>query len=488
MFIRNYVFILVISFVAGCTSVPRDGDFETVKRLVDERIPQQVYWYQGSEEDSRVEESLKKLVSEPLTSGSAVQIALLNNRKLQSEYESLGIAQADLVQAGLLSNPVLFGSIRFPKGGKGGNNVEFEVAKEFLDILLRPARKRLAATEFEKAKLRVANEVMKLAAEVQAAFYEMQARQQLADVQKVAAEAALTSYKLAQRFDEAGNLTPLQLARERSAAAEMTADLLRSDAGLQSARDRINSLLGLIGAEREWELGEKLAGLPESDTDAERAEELALEQRLDLAAADKQTMQLLQALELTRSYRYIGGAQFGVSTEREPDGGRVTGPNFTVELPVFDRRQAEIARLESLLQQSKSRAAALRTNIRNEVHAALNRIKAARKLAEYYRDELVPAREQVVRFTQQEQNYMLSDVFELLFARRQETQAYRGYIEALADYWTARTELARVLGVGLPETAGIASLDPGKPAESTGESASPGNSGTYSSHGDAMQH
>ena len=45
---------------------------------------------------------------------------------------------------------------------------------------------------------------------------------------------------------------------------------------------------------------------------------------------------------------------------------------------------------------------------------------------------------------------MLVDVFELLFARRQATQAYRGYIEGLTEYWMARTELARASGTGLP--------------------------------------
>ncbi len=56
----------------------------------------------------------------------------------------------------------------------------------------------------------------------------------------------------------------------------------------------------------------------------------------------------------------------------------------------------------------------------------------------------------MVKFTQQEQNYMLVDVFELLFVRRQATQAYRGYIEGLTEYWMARTELARASGTGLP--------------------------------------
>jgi len=486
----NYKIILLImmALLAGCTHVPRDGDFSEVKRLVGERISQQVHWYQGGEEDEQVKAALDNLLQKPLTAQSAVQIALLNNRRLQSEYEELGIAQADLVQAGLLSNPVLFASIRFPKGGNGGNNTEFGIAKEFLDVLLRPARKRIAETEFERAKLRVSNAVLDLAAEVQSAFYNVQGNQQRVDIQNVATDAAQASYELAQRFDQAGNISELELAQERSAAADMSAELLRAHTSRQGTRDALNRLLGLTGADRHWSLGHRLPELPESDPDLEQVEEVALNQRLDLAAARKEIAQFSEILGITRSYRWIGGATFGVSSERDPDGGRVTGPNFSVEIPIFDQRQAEIARLESLLEQSKSRCVALEVVIQNDVRAAVNRISAARNLSEYYRDELVPAREQVVKFTQQEQNYMLVDVFELLFARQQEIQTYRGYIDSLAEYWIARADLARVIGVGLPDVGNAPII---KSKEMQGHEAMEIDSkenGAHSNHDDATHH
>ncbi len=90
----NYSVILIFMtlFVTGCTVVPRDGDFNEVESMANQRIPQRVHWYKGGEEDSQVNLSFDNLLQEPLTSGSAVQIALLNNRRLHSEYEDLGIA------------------------------------------------------------------------------------------------------------------------------------------------------------------------------------------------------------------------------------------------------------------------------------------------------------------------------------------------------------------------------------------------------------
>jgi len=48
---------------------------------------------------------------------------------------------------------------------------------------------------------------------------------------------------------------------------------------------------------------------------------------------------------------------------------------------------------------------------------------------------------------------MLEGQFELLLAKRQEYEAYQGYLEAVRDYWLARTDLARAVGTTLPSSA-----------------------------------
>ncbi len=452
-FYNRMCFVLAATALAGCASVPQDADFTGVEQMVSARLTQKVYWFQGGPEDAAVEQALQDLLAEPLTMQASVQVALLGNRRLQAEYEELGIAQADLVQAGLLSNPTLFARVRFPHDG-GRTNNEFGLVQNFLDLLLLPARQRLAAAEFERAKLRVANAVLDLAAEVMTVYYKVLGAVQLVDVLSVANDSAQASYALAQRFEDAGNLSERQLAQERSAAAETFAEFMQARAELQATYNELNRLFGLNGMLHDWTLAEQLPELPATDPDPKVAESVALEHRLDLAEMRREIAQLADALDITRSYRFIGGASVGINSERDTDGTHVTGPSFSVEIPIFDQRQAEIARLESLRKQSEARMAALEAEIRLEVHAALNRITAARTLVEHYRDEVVPAGEQVVKFTQQEQNYMLVDAFELLFAQRQTRAAYRGYIEAVRNYWMSRAELQRVVGGGsLPEIA-----------------------------------
>jgi len=98
----------------GCVSVDPATGFPDVERVVQERTGKRVRWLQGKPEDAEVDQAVRDLLKDPLSVEAAVEIALLSNRTLQATYEELGIAQADLVQAGLLKNPVLFGSARFP--------------------------------------------------------------------------------------------------------------------------------------------------------------------------------------------------------------------------------------------------------------------------------------------------------------------------------------------------------------------------------------
>jgi outer membrane protein, heavy metal efflux system len=101
-------------FLSGCASVPPKGGFDEVQQGAAQRLGQKVQWNQGTEDDQAAAQAVQLLLQRPLTADDAVQIALLNNRRLQAVYEELGIAQANLVQAGLLKNPRFSGSYEPP--------------------------------------------------------------------------------------------------------------------------------------------------------------------------------------------------------------------------------------------------------------------------------------------------------------------------------------------------------------------------------------
>lgn len=92
-------------FLAGCTTVSKDGGFNTVSTTASERLGKDAVLVKTDEDRDAVAKRTHELLSRPLGMDDAVQIVLLNNRGLQASYGELGISEADLVQAGRLPNP-----------------------------------------------------------------------------------------------------------------------------------------------------------------------------------------------------------------------------------------------------------------------------------------------------------------------------------------------------------------------------------------------
>jgi len=434
----------------ACVSVPKQAGYDDVARMVSERTGQKTHWDQGAPEDAEVHRRVTELLAKELTEEGAIQLALLNNRNLQATYEDLGIAQADLVQAGLLRNPSLGFSIRFPEGSVGNVNTELSLVEDFLDLFMLPLRKRLAAEEFEHAKLRLADQVFRLVGEVRQQYYVIQAAQQLVELRRTVLEAAQTSAELAERQRRAGNIGDLEFETERGSYQQAKLDLARDELQLEIQRERFTRLLGLWGSQTEWTVSAKLADIPSSEDGLDHLESLAIARRLDVAAARQEAQVFAQALHVAKTSRFVGAVEVGVSRGVGPEPGiRVIGPTLRLELPLFDRRQGLIRRLEAQLSQSEKRLSALSIDARSEVRAARLALLSQREVVEHYRKVLLPGRERIVALSQQRYNAMLLGVFQLLLAKQAEVEAYRQYIESVRDYWIARAELERAVGGSL---------------------------------------
>lgn len=457
MKVRAGVLLLLVLMLmaSGCASVPRDAGFGDVRTLVSKRNDQRIHWNRGTPEDEEVSHAVDNLLKGELSVEGAVQVALLANPSLQAEYEELGVSQTDLVQAGLLHNPVIFSSVRFPDRPPSGLSLKFETALDFLDILLLPARKRLAEDDFEKVRLRVTGKVQEFASETRRAYYEALGVNQAASVRRLIAEAADASLELARRIHAAGNLSDLGLTRELNQQDRARIALARSEAALREKREHLNRLMGAWGERTSWRLPEKLPDVPEMEISFEGLETLAVSNRYDLAAARKEIEISARALGITLEWRWFLVPEIGATAERETDGQWVAGPSLSLELPIFDQRQARIARGEALLQREIDKITALAINIRSEVRELRDRLIHYRGLAEHYRTTVIPLRERIVDLTQREYNYMLVGAFDLLAAKQQEFDGYEEYIAAVTGYWTARAGLQRAVGGRLPEPAEI---------------------------------
>ncbi|HET8882930.1 MAG TPA: TolC family protein [Solimonas sp.] len=439
---------------AGCSSLPADLGRADVARELSSRgltMP-----------DATARDDVRAWLAVPLSLDRAIQIALLRNPQLRAETARLGFAAADVYEAGRLANPLL-SATWLAAGDEPHAQLTLGIAVNFTDLLFVRARATIADTQFEHARLVVGNAALDLATDVEKAYRRVAAAERQRQLQATLMQAAQTSATFAQRYFAAGNLKRRELALEQAAATQAALDADRAQLAVELARSDFSRVLGLAIDERRWTLAEPLAAPPAQEDAPATLVTLALDNRLDLAAARRHADAVAQRYGLHRKTQWLDGATIGAEREREYDGGAHGGASFGLALPLFDWGRGRRARGEAELRIAEAGIDARRLDVIRDVDAATARVTEARQRVERYRTQLIPAREQVVEQTQRELHYMLVDIFELLAARRQADLAYGGYLDALRDYWLARADLARAIGRRLPGTPDTANADPFTP-------------------------
>lgn len=440
-----FVFVLLV----GCTSIPKDLGRSDVDVLVSERgLPIDA---KTSKERSDLVDSL---TAKPLNADSAIRIALVNNPRLQATYADLGVSAADVYEAGRIRNPIFsFSNLDSNESGEK-NKLTYGLVMSFTDLITLPSRKRFAEGEFAAMKQTVGAEVVNTAAETEAAFYEFVGAKQVAALRAQIAKAGSISLELAKRYYDAGNLTPREIALEHAAASESQLESLEAQAEAYGKRTELATILGLSAANT-WDAPAQLPVPLDQEDDIDELIKLAQQSRLDLAAAHTRTDLLAARLGVTNWTRWLGELDVGIEHERETDGADLTGPTFEWELPIFTQNRDKQLRAKAELQTAIAEVQRLKTEVENGVrlaHAATQNTKAR---VNEYRNQLIPARIEAVERAQEEENFMLIGIFELLETKQDEYDSYQGYLEVVRDYWLARTDLARAVGNTLPSSAHV---------------------------------
>ena len=431
------------TLLVGCTSVPKEAGFGDVRSAVEQRTGQRVQWNRLTGDDRAVGTAVNELLAEGLTEDRAVQVALLNNRNLQATYEDLRVAQADVVQAGLLKNPIFDADVKFVEGGEG-HLIEIAVVQDFLDVFFIPLRKRVATAAFEGAKLRVTGAVVDLVGDVRAAFHTHVAAEQALELHRTVADATEASYEVARRIHDAGNMTDLDFANERALHEQAKLDLARAEATALDTRERLNVLLGLWGRGTTWAVRGRLPDPPANEVATDHIERCAVERNIGLSVARNEIEAAARTLGIRRSMGLLPEAAAGVAAEREPDGEWAVGPAFSYPIPLFDQGQAATSGARSQLERARQEYVATAVEVRSAARAARNRLLAARARADYYRQVMLPLRQEITKQTQLQYNAMLVGAFQLLQAKQDEIETGVEYIDALREYWIARTQIQQI--------------------------------------------
>ena len=430
--------LAVALLLTGCASFSPDGGFDTVRTTTKERIQQEPRWLRTESEADGARAEVRKLLGVPLTADAAVQIALVNNRGLQATYAELGIAEADLVQAGRLRNPgFVFERLQ------RGDSVEIERTFLFdiLGLITMPVRTDIERRRFAATQDRIAAETLQVAADTRNAWVSAVAEQEAAKYMEQVQAAAEAGAELARRMAAVGNLSKLDQAREQVFYADATAQLARTRQGALAARERLTRLMGLWGEDIGFKLPDRLPTLPDKAREAADLEAQALKQRLDVRRTMKEAESIAASLGLTRVTGYVSVLEVGYRHNSETNEERQTGYEIELRLPLFDWGGASSARAEHTYMQAVNRAADVAVQARSEVREAYSAYRTTFDLAKHYRDEVVPLRKRISEENVLRYNGMLISLFDLLADARQQIASVSASIEALRDFWAADSAL-----------------------------------------------
>lgn len=351
-----------------------------------------------------------------VTEDEAIALALWNNAPLQAELTALGLARADVIQAGLLANPQL--TMIFP--------FSFRILEAVANwpieaIWQRPRRVAAAKLEQERVGEMLVSRALDLVRDVRLAYAEYAAAQTRAGIAEeivrerreiaVIINARLRAGDISE-LETSASITDARLAEERTVRFTQDATL---------AQERLRGLLGFGNDDMSLNLiVPPLQLAPQSSqiinvqattafaatppvaataaTESEPLNELikqGLEARPEVkagelaieAAGARAKWERSRILSITAIAKEYGRGANGFEQ----------GPGLLIDLPIFNRNQGNISRAEAEIERAAKQLIAARQRIVTEVREAYLQLTQARAAHQLWRTRVLPPLEQDIR-------------------------------------------------------------------------------------------
>lgn len=484
---------LLLVIVAGCAQVDSRPQIRQAEGLVADRLGYAPDWSVAWDDAAPA-----WTTGAQLSCDEAIRCALRNNRALRADLEVISQAQADLVQAGLLPNPLVNFSVMFPDGGGlamlQGDGAPMWALHELWRI---PKRKSVAAARLQEAILRVADRSIALAAEVTRVYARLQYTQRAIELMRENIALAQQTVEIIQAQQVAGQATQVELNLAHIRARRLQSDLIAVEADYRSLQRDLLLLVGFPEAPDGWTVMpiHELQFEARDPGDEFTLLQLGAEQRLDLQAAGWTLRAAGERIELARreawpelaagvgfrreargaatgsptlaaragntAAQVIVDRAFGVppapvapTVEPWPTSMRkpqwTIGPMFQIEIPVFDQNQAQIARAVQEYRRSRAEFDDRAQNVVRAIREADLRLRQARAQAEFYRTSVVPDVQRNLELAQQSFVAGRENLIVYLSALEDVIMTRLRVLEYIRDYLVSRADLVRAVGGRLP--------------------------------------
>ncbi len=405
------------------------------------------------------------ITADGLTVERLIELGTSRRADLLAARQRLAIAEGRLLQADLRPNPTLnteYGSARF-LGGEPESDFSAGVSQTFELGGKRSKRVAVAELELSQTRADVASLERAVVIEIRSAYTNALAAARQLDVLEKLITADDELVRLTEARLKEGDVAPLDVNLVRVESDRLKVQAIQTRSELDTAFLQIRTLIG-------GDINEtlRLAPQPERpprfDLGLSELTATALQSRADLQAARLGEELGSARIGLARANaipNIAGTVKYSRSNSIIDFPARLGGGSFpnmdnkltlgvTVDIPIFNRNQGNIASATGEKVQATRTREFLESTIKRDVAVAYRKYKAAAEALVIYSTQILPRSEtnlQSVRAA-----YGLGDfsIFEVVNEQRRLTENTTNYNQIVRDYYNALTELETAIGTTLP--------------------------------------
>lgn len=366
-----------------------------------------------------------------ITEEEAVSIAIWNNAQLQADLATIAVAQTDVIEAGIVSNPLL----RY-LAPSGGLQVSGYINFAFDFLFQRPKRIAAAQTEALRISQNSLQRTYTLIRDVQIAYTDFLLSRERSSILNENAQIRKEMADLANSRLRNGDISELEVVTFQADSATAIDDVVRARLDTVLKKNVLTLLMGF--SPDTSILIQPTTFYSDSQKVVEQTYlQLAFDYQPELRAAQINMEAIGKRLGWERSriiafiptlnYQHIpgnGGSKFLPNA---------FNPGIQVEIPVLNRNQGRIARAKADMEAAAYQYVATRQRIALDLATAYQRYEQAWQSFQIWAGGTLPALEEAVRLSQS--SYRNGDISYLpvLEAQRQLLTAKLRRVEIQAD-------------------------------------------------------
>ncbi len=385
-------------------------------------------------------------LSDGLAADEAVLVGLIRNPQLRAIRAARGVSAAEVAAARLLPNPEVTADVAFPVTEQSSNDatIGLGLAWRLSDLIVRPSRQREARAKQARTNLEIAWQEWRIEQAIKLHYVALAFLQKKRESLRGLVQAQTQRFRAAEKLVSLGETTTQTLLFAQADEADAQAALLMAERRMRAEARELKRLLGLpADFPLKLQNTDALFVATKAVPNAKALVRRALRQRLDLLAfeaAYRAEEERLRQAVLGQFPRLSLGPVF----ERNEDNVKFLGVGVAVEMPLFDRNQAAVARETATRKQLRLEYQARVHNLAATVYGGIEDLNESLRAVRLYTDATAPRLERATQLAAESEAAGVGTALDAISAKA-------ARLKAAAAHWD--TQLAAQLDRLAIETA-----------------------------------